>query len=419
MASQYPAQIDDSITLPVSADNSTLVRAAVLNELRTAVIAIESALGVSPASVYGSVRERIAALETSLNTVANNAVVLGGDIGGTNISPLVIGLRGITILDIEPESGQVLAYNGLGWVPTAPDVAGGAFQADGDLSGSNVSQTVIALQGYSVGDTDPTDGYVLTWSDFSTSWEPLAAPVGFSAGGDLSGTESSQTVIALQGFDVAATTPTDGFVLTWSDFSTSWEPLAAPTGFSAGGDLSGSESSQTVIALQGNPVGNTVPTEDYVLAWDGDSWEPALVTTLVSGLTNSEISLVSNVTTTTSAIFERVGGRSLDVSNWPATLNGLTRRIDFIADIQKTSGATSADIQLYDVTNAVLVTGTSLTSTSDSLETVSVTNLTAGSSAGNIRTDTAAQYEVQLKMTGGGGSDAVFLTNARMFVTYV
>ena len=132
-----------------------------------------------------------------------------------------------------------------------------------------------------------------------------------------------------------------------------------------------------------------------------------------------ELSLVSGVYSTTSITFQRMGGRSIDLSLWPVNRNGLTRRIDFIADINKTSGATSVEIQLYDITNDVLITSTNLTSTNNATTRVSTTNLSVGSSAGNLRTDTIAQYEVQLKMNGGGGSDAVFVTNARLTITYV
>lgn len=54
-------------------------------------------------------------------------------------------------------------------------------------------------------------------------------PYGFAAGGDLSGTAISQTVIKLQNRDVVSTAPNDGEVLTWSTGNTRWEP-AAPSG---------------------------------------------------------------------------------------------------------------------------------------------------------------------------------------------
>ena len=45
--------------------------------------------------------------------------------------------------------------------------------------------------------------------------------------------------------------------------------------FAAGGDLSGSNSSQTVIKIQGNPVSSTAPSTNQVLTWNGSFWTPA------------------------------------------------------------------------------------------------------------------------------------------------
>jgi hypothetical protein len=61
--------------------------------------------------------------------------------------------------------------------------ASGVFSAGGDLSGSASSQTVIGLQGHPISSTSPTTKYVLTWN--GSAWTPEAAAVGFSAGGDL------------------------------------------------------------------------------------------------------------------------------------------------------------------------------------------------------------------------------------------
>lgn len=49
---------------------------------------------------------------------------------------------------------------------------GAGFTAGGDLSGTNTNQTVIGLQTRSVSTTAPTNGQVLTWSSTNNDWEP-------------------------------------------------------------------------------------------------------------------------------------------------------------------------------------------------------------------------------------------------------
>lgn len=161
-------------------------------------------------------------------------------------------------------------------------------------------------------------------------------------------------------------------------------------------------------------------TQDgYALTWlNSDGYWAARPGSQGAAPVGTELSLLSGPASTGLSFFQRVGGRSINISSWPATLNGLARTISFFADIQKTITATSVEIQLFDVTNNVLVTSTNLTSTSLSLVTVSAINLTVGSSAGNIRSDVNSQYEVQLKMNGGNQNDQVYCLNARLLITY-
>lgn len=60
---KYPAQLDTSNELPLAVDKVTPVKAEVVNRLRDAIMAIESELGPDPSREYGSVRERLDALE--------------------------------------------------------------------------------------------------------------------------------------------------------------------------------------------------------------------------------------------------------------------------------------------------------------------------------------------------------------------
>lgn len=132
------------------------------------------------------------------------------------------------------------------------------------------------------------------------------------------------------------------------------------------------------------------------------------------------IVMAAGMWSTPNPYFTKVGGASLDMANFPATMNGKTRTVTFVADVQKTAGATSVEVELVDETHAAtLIATTDMTYAADAnpsrLETA---GLTVGAVAGNIRNDVVTQYGVYLKMNGGGVSDSVFLYNAKLKITY-
>ena len=111
-------------------------------------------------------------------------------------------------------------------------------------------------------------------------------------GGDLAGPMASAAVVRLLGtaIDPALSTQVSaGYVLTW-DAVLGWQAraAAAPAGFTAGGDLTGTSSSQTVQGLQGNVVNNSVPSADQLLTWDVTfGWMPKnpAAVSVISGVT--------------------------------------------------------------------------------------------------------------------------------------
>lgn len=84
---------------------------------------------------------------------------------------------------------------------------------------------------------------------------------GFTAGGDLSGTSSSQTVIGLQGRALASTAPADGNGLVWNAGLSQWEPGAGGGG-TLDGDVTGPALTNVVEAIHGmstpDPAGAAV-----------------------------------------------------------------------------------------------------------------------------------------------------------------
>lgn len=165
----YPAQIDTSISLPSAVDNLTPVMGSVVNRLRDAILAIETELGIKPSGLYTTVRARLDAIEAGLNSL--QIISLAGDLGGTLTNPKVIGIQGRPVSTVPPNLNDVLVWDGIAWVP-APQSGGGGggFTAGGDLSGLSTSQRVIGLQGRPVSSTAPTTNQVLTWN--GTAWIP-------------------------------------------------------------------------------------------------------------------------------------------------------------------------------------------------------------------------------------------------------
>jgi hypothetical protein len=116
--------------------------------------------------------------------------------------------------------------------------------------------------------------------------------------------------------------------------------------------------------------------------------------------------------------FARIGARIVDMSKYP-NIAGYTRHVRLLCNVEKTSGATSGTVQLWDTTHNVLVASTSMSTTSSTNEEKDSGDLTVGSSSGNIRSDVASSYEVQLKVTGGTlGVDAATIANARLMIYY-
>ena len=73
----------------------------------------------------------------------NNKVQLGGDLGGTTSSPVVISLRGRSVSTAAPTTGQALIYTGTEWSPQDV-VAGGGSSTVTSVVTSVVNSTVTS-----------------------------------------------------------------------------------------------------------------------------------------------------------------------------------------------------------------------------------------------------------------------------------
>lgn len=265
MATNYPASIDASANLPLARDNATTLNATLINNLRNAIIAIETELGVKPSGVYATVRSRLDVIDAQFIRIA-------GDIAGTAANPIVVGLGGRPVSTAQPNVGDAVIWNGSQWAPHSVQIVGTTTNFSGDLSGNDIIQAVVGLHGRPLSGAAPLTGQSIVWN--GSAWAP-ANTQDVTFAGDLSGSQSSQTVIQLQGRAVLSTAPTTNQVLEWN--GSAW----APTSLVYAGDLSGTATSQTVTGLRGNPVSATLPSVGQVLAWGGSSWAPSSTADLV------------------------------------------------------------------------------------------------------------------------------------------
>lgn len=256
---------------------------------------------------------------------------------------------------------------------------------------------------------------------------------------DIGGTLGSPLVVGLQGRPLSDAGPLNNEVLTWNGIA--WVPLP-PSGLInviLACDLSGSKLCQIVVGLQGNPISPAAPVLGALLQWNGTEWigGPTVTPTPGELLTWSGTGWVAGFSppgpsafnvkdmvagnfTTNSSTPVRIGASDIDMSIFPASIIPLTRYVHFKALIEVTSVSATAQIQLVDVTHDVVITGTiGTTSNATGLVLFDSGPLAVGTSAGNIRTDVDAIYEVQLSMTAGNPvTDRAICANARVEITY-
>lgn len=219
MSTKYPSAIDDTGSLKIVVDGVTSINASLFNDLRGAILNIESELGVHPAVTYGTVRARLDAIDDAITGALAGGVTIAGDLGGTVLSPKVIGIQGHPVSSIALSDGQTYVWN-AGDGELQPGT--GTFIASGDLAGDATSQTVVGIRGNPVISDAPDTNQAYVWNSDDNQFELQYM---FTPGGDLSGNVFGQTVSSIQGVTISGT-PAANYVLTaTSSSAAAWSTI--------------------------------------------------------------------------------------------------------------------------------------------------------------------------------------------------
>lgn len=244
---KYPAQIDNTQSLPTAVDNLTPVQGSIFNKLRDAVLAVESELGVKPSSSYTTVRSRLDTLESIVGNL--QVIELHKDLGGTLEEPKVIGIQGRPVSSVTPSAGQVLAWNGIAWVPTTGAGGGGGFSPP---AGSFPGQTLV---------WDGTD-YI---PDFILA-DVVVPPYDQTLTSTIDIVEVNQEVIDPDFTATYELAPTEASI-TDDVFSTPTDVTSTPTSFTSPHTYSKSAYGDVVTFTLTATQGYVNKSVDYQIAW--------------------------------------------------------------------------------------------------------------------------------------------------------
>jgi hypothetical protein len=227
----------------------------------------------------------------------------GGDVSGSLTAATVTGLQNRAVASTAPANGQALVWN-----------SGSSAWQPGTISGGGAVSSIFGRTG----------AVVAQAGDYN--FGQISGTIGSSqfpaTGGDLSGNLTDATVTGIQNRAVSNTAPANGQTLVWNSGASAWQPgtiaggggavnsvfgrtgsVTAQTGDysfgqisgavassqlpSAGGDLSGTLTTATVRALQGQAVSSTFPSNGQALVWNSSAgaWQASNVSGIGGGVT--------------------------------------------------------------------------------------------------------------------------------------
>jgi len=359
-------------------------KAYTINDLIAAVEAIETELGVVPSGVYANVRARLDIVESRINNpnapapdvlnpffIGNTGVTIQAGVGDPNVVVAVTPQNASLFLreDASTNQGLYQFLSGNWGLVSATLVPGG------DLSGTNVSQTVIGIQGHPVSATVPTTGQVLEWN--GSAWAPTTFTT--TLAGDVTGSIGANTVASIQGVVISGT-PAAGYVLeATSAIAASWQ---APSGdITLAGDVTGAANANTVAKINGASV------------------------PISGSLTTGNVLQVSGVSTLSYGAINLAGGTNFVTGVLP-TGNQASQSLTLIGDT--TGSGTTAST----TTTVVKVNGTSVPATPSVNQVLVATSGTTATWEQIVDAQVSNTAALSVSKLASGTSAQVLLNNA-------
>lgn len=456
----YPAQIDNNVSLPRVQDNLTSVGGETVNRLRDAIIAIENELGAKPSGTFATVRARMDHIET---LITQQVVTIAGDLGGTPSHPLVIGFQGRPVSSAAPSPSQVMAWNGIVWQPTSN------IQLAQDLGNTFALPFVTGLQGRPVSTQVPTSNQVLTWDGYI--WKPVTQTVTLNIlptvtllpvdilflGGDGYSNSTSPFRVGSRAIDMSSypattldgrsrtmtfradlevTNPaatatvqlkdiTNNVIIANSVLTTQSQTSVELIGTISSGNFAGVMRTDQVAMYEVQIFITNGGVTDQVICRNARInivySPPVNITTLLALAMPTDISFIAGTELNGFSTPAGMGGRLFDVTQFPALMtdgSGRTRSMEFYADVEVSAAGVDGYCQLLDTTHNVVVTNTLFHFTNTVAAEIHSVPLTVGTAPGNIRSDVPTRYEVQLWKTSNSVTDRVICNNARITIVY-